>query len=76
MIGGSLLAEHMNSGFSNRTRVPGRATLPSGPQQRVKTSQPYSAASANNVFGFAAEIMKSWTRGTIYDLKRLPLNTP
>jgi hypothetical protein len=36
----------------------------------------YSAASACNELGFAAETMKSWMRGTISDLKREPLNTP
>ena len=36
----------------------------------------YSAARASEAFGFAAEIMKSWMRGTISDLKREPLNTP
>jgi hypothetical protein len=38
--------------------------------------QDYSAASARNELGFAAETMKSWMRGTISDLKREPLNTP
>jgi hypothetical protein len=36
----------------------------------------YSAARASEAFGFAAEIMKSWMRGMISDLKREPLNTP
>jgi hypothetical protein len=36
----------------------------------------YSAAAANESFGFAADIMKSEIRGTISDLKREPLKTP
>jgi hypothetical protein len=36
----------------------------------------YSAAAANEGFGFAADIMKSEIRGTISDLKREPLKTP
>jgi hypothetical protein len=36
----------------------------------------YSAAAANDAFGFAADIMKSEMRGTISDLNREPLNTP
>lgn len=49
------------------------------PTNRFSTESPkyaaYSAAARIDL-GFAAEIMKSWMRGKISDLKREPLNTP
>ena len=71
----SLLERYLNT--SNLT-----GTRPSGNRRRAWNFDGkaelagYSAASACNELGFAAETMKSWMRGTISDLKREPLNTP
>jgi hypothetical protein len=59
------------------TRFGAGLSLSDGPSRvEITGIGGYSAAAANDGFGFAADIMKSEIRGTISDLKREPLKTP
>jgi hypothetical protein len=55
---------------------PADLALTGAKERRTRANTLYSAAAASEVFGFAADIMKSEMRGTISDLNREPLNTP
>ena len=68
----SLLENYQNTANLTGTRAHREALHRHGKPEKAA----YSAASASEAFGFAVEIMKSWMRGTISDLKREPLNTP
>src|SRR5579871_6501293 len=78
----SFLDETESGGFADSFRElaegPPPPVLRHRAQKRIERARNslYSAAAASEVFGLAAEIMKSEMRGTISDLNLEPLNTP
>ncbi len=78
----SFLDETESGGFADPFRElaegPPPPVLRHRAQKRIERARNslYSAAAASEVFGLAAEIMKSEMRGTISDLNLEPLNTP
>ncbi len=73
----NLRSDSLLENYQITANLAGTGVPPSRALRRRKTeNRAYSAAAASEALGFAAEIMKSWMRGTISDLKREPLNTP